>query len=183
MKKMIVLFLMGILFSCANHPTQEEVVAPGPLKPSQTATLSIEAKQVAAEQKADHVTEIKFNRGRADLTGANKKKLDQFFKNASAKGSIQEVKIMSWSDKNLPLDHKQKLSSEQIALAADRNQSIQDYFKNLNKDLKIKTYSMAQPASSFKEFIGASEARIKESLSTSPGRSQASKSIIMMTNE
>lgn len=184
MKNSILLLLVcNLVCSCANHPTQEEIVAPAPLKPTQTETLSIEAKQVAAEQKAEFVSELKFKPKQQKLSAMNKSLLDKMYQQAIQKGAIHEIKVISWSDLKLPPDHKRKLSAEQIALAEGRNQSIKAYFEEKNKDLKIKSYSMAQPTNAFKEFIGASEARIKKSLATTTGYSQASKSIVMIISE
>lgn len=183
----LVLFIVG----CSGKPTQEEVV--GTSQPhSSEQTVSIESKQIAVEQKADYVAELKFNRRQSFLTEKQKKLLSDQLKLAESQGKVQEIKVITWADQDYPSEQKKTLGKSQLELADRRNSAVQDFLKRYRQNVKIKTYSMAERANAFKEFIGSSEARIKKSLETagiaisdepSRNRSQASKSIVLFLAE
>ncbi len=180
-----------MLISCAAKPTAEEVAAPGKVK-APGETVSIETQQIATEQKAVSVGELKFKKNTTQLSRANKRMIDQLIREAGTKGEIEEVKVISWADVEFPSTQDKSLTPSQREIAENRNEAIQAYINQVNSDLKVKSYSMAERAGAFAEFVGSSDARIKKSLETAgipttdskvKQPSKASKSIVMVVLE
>lgn len=180
--------LFMVLVGCSSTPNEAEIIAPAPKK-SNTETVGIEATQVAAEQNAEFFTEINFSKKQKNLSKANQGKIRRLLSDATKKGEVDEIKVISWADKEYPSAETKKLSEDERQIADDRNGAIKSFIANLNKDIKVKAYSMAERASALKEFVGSSEARVKKSLEvagipTTEGAvkypSKASKSIVMI---
>ncbi len=162
-KIIIALVLTAALTSCSSHPTEAEVAAPSAVK-EKPPGASIEAQQVAAEQKADYVAEISFAKKQKVITLAARKAMGKILKEAAAKGQVEEVRVITWADSEYPSVNTKKLSKDQQQLALDRNKEIEKFLKAQNMDFKIKTFSMAERANALKDFIGSAESRIKKSL-------------------
>ncbi len=183
-----------LTFSCSSHPTVAEVVAPAPvpIKTAAKPVLSIETQQVAAEQKAEFVTELSFHQKQERLSAANKAMIQKLIVDAGKHGKVQEYRVITWADAEYPSLQAKKLPANERAIANRRNKAIQSYIEKQNSHVKVKTYSMAERANALKEFVGSSEARIKKSLESSgiPTTDnsvkyppKASKSIIMAVME
>lgn len=125
--------------------------------------ISIEAKQVAAEQNAAFVTEFSFPKGKSGLTPTAKTQLEEVVAKAKQAGKIQEVKVISWGDAEYPSVHTKKLSKAEINLVKNRNKSVENFVKH-HQDAAIKTYSMAERPNTFGEIFSSSDAKIKKSL-------------------
>lgn len=193
---------IGGLYSCSSHPTEAEIVAPTTRAATKSevsqkpvmrvAPTSIEVQQVAAEQKAELVTELNFKHHQQNLTADNKAKLQKFVMNALKKGKIKEIEVITWADSEYPSASKKKLSQHERDIAKERNRAIQSFIESQNSDVKVKTYSMAERPNPLKQFVGSSEARIKKSFeaagiptteSSSKSGARASKAIIMAVIE
>lgn len=185
---LLCLFLICNLLGCSSHPKESEVIAPARHKSTQP-TVGIEATQVAAEQNAEFVMEINFNKKEKELSKENKAKLHKFLGDASRKGELSQVKVISWADSEYPSVHTKRLSVEERKVANDRNNAIKSYIDEKKMNIDVGTYSMAERANALKEFVGTSEARVKKSLEIAgipttdtsvKFPSKASKSIIMI---
>ena len=180
-----------LLSACSSHPTEAEIAAPQQKKAAAPGA-SIEAQQVAAEQKADFVGEITFSKKKKSLSPNNQNIIQKLMKDANGRGKIQEIQVITWADAEYPSVNTKKLSNADQRLVKDRNAAIEKYLKTQKGDVKIKTYSMAERANALKDFIGSSESRIKKSLEVAgipttdtsvKFPSKASKSILLIMME
>ena len=183
--------LSFFLGACSSHPTEAEIAAPQQKKAAAPGA-SIEAQQVAAEQKADFVGEITFSKKQKTLSPANQSVIEKLLKDAHGRGKIQEVRVITWADSEYPSINTKKLSNPDQRLVKERNEAIESFLKSQTSDLKIKSYSMAERANSLKDFIGSAESRIKKSLEVAgipttdtsvKYPSKASKSILLIMME
>lgn len=175
------LLTSGIFIACTTKVTKSEV---NPTSP--------EAKQVATEEKASHVTEFSFPKGSATLNEAAKSDLRKVIYEAKKSGKIKELKVITWSDTAYPAAGTKKLSSADIDLVKKRNNAISDYVKNYSDGIDVDTYSMAERPGRLEELFNTSDARIKKSMqdagiattdSATKGSSNTSKSVIMVITE
>ena len=186
------------LFACAHgndkkgeaeHPKEAEL--PVAKKSAPDAGSSIEAKQVAAEEEATYVAEIKFPKTKSTLTANDKERLKKIFDQAAAKGQIEDIKSVAWADSEYPSVHTKKLPTAERLLADHRNQAIETYFKELNGKTasKFSAYNMAERPNAVAEMLGTPNARIKKSLevagipntdTSNKTPSKASKAIVMI---
>ena len=167
------LTLAMTLCACAHNAktpepqaTEREASAtanPTPPKPA-APTSSIEAKQLAAEQEASYVTELNFSKGKSQLNADAHTRLSKIVNQARAHGTIEDVKVISWADSEYPSVNTGKLSSNQRKLAESRNEEIKRFLKNLERDVKVTTYNMAERPGSVATMLGTSNAKIKKSL-------------------
>ncbi len=186
--KILTLFLVYALVGCSSSPKEAEIQLPAKHK-SITATVGIETSQVAAEQNADFVIELVFRKKDVELSKENQVRFRDFLSRAFKKGEVSEIKVISWADVEYPSSSQKKLPGDQQKISNDRNKSIKSFILGMKQETKVETFSMAERANSLKEFIGTSEARVKNSLelagiptTESPIKfpSKASKSIILI---
>ncbi len=192
LKGIFILFSCGALLACSAKPTESEIAAPAPPKKNEP-TISIESKQLAVEQNAKSVMEIKFNKNKTQLTEENKKNIKALLKEIAANPNAKKIAVVTWADAEYPSEDKKELSDGQKKIAEDRNQVIKSFIeKTLSKKLEIVAYNMAERPTAFNEFIKSPEARIKKSLEvagipTTETAAQfprkASKSIILAITE
>lgn len=160
MKKMIqVVAILGgalaLTVGCASKEEKAKAEAQSP--------ISMEAKQVAAEENAAFVTEFAFAKGKSRLTPAAQTQIQEIVAKAQKAGKIQEVKVISWGDAEYPSVHTKKLSKAEINLVKERNKSVEKYVKN-QQDASVKSYSMAERPGTFSEIFSSTDAKIKKSL-------------------
>lgn len=174
--KMLYLIAMTMMiYACSSKPPKKNPEAgKGPeaakVAPP-VATPSIEAKQLASEQETTLVTEFEFKKGSETLSPASKKRLEELSRSALKKGKIEVIKVITWADQEYPSPKKKTLSSDQVALANNRNTEIRNYLKKMypNQDVsgKIELISMAERPNFYNKLISSDAARIKRSLETS----------------
>lgn len=191
-KILFFLFAISLMSSCSSKPAktaQSKSSAPVPIE-----APSVAAKQLAHEEDTSYVTEFAFSKGSAQLSPLSKKKLSEMGKRAFAKGEVDSIKIISWSDKEYPAkDLNIKLSKEQQDLAAKRNQNIEKYLKKIlpNKKVSgdIQLVSMAERPGYLSQLMSTDDSRIKNSLVTAgipvsdnekKGNAKSSKSIVLI---
>jgi hypothetical protein len=154
--------------------------------------VSIEAKQLAAEEKAPYVVEFAFKKGSTDLTLDAKSSLNGVITKAQAAGKINEVKVVTWGDSEYPSVYTKKLSKSEVDLVQKRNNNIENFITDVTKGSSVKTISMAERPGAIGEFIGSNDAQIKKSLEQAgipttdtsvKTPSKASKSIVIITLE
>lgn len=179
------LSLSVLAVACASTPTEREVTGGA----TRATAPSIEAQQVAAEQEASHVAEITFAKNSSSLSETSKSKLAEMIRNARRAGEIEEIKLITWADSEYPSVHTKKLSQTDRKLVRDRNEGLEKHLKNLDREVDVRAYSMAERPGTLAELIGSSDARIKKSLETAgvpttdttvKVPSKASKSIVLV---
>lgn len=157
-------------------------------KTNETKTVSMESKQLASEQESNLVTEINFEKQDANVSGPARQDLKNLYMKAKKKGKIDEIKVITWGDQEYPSVHEKDLSEQQQKLVSKRNDAIEKYIAQLDKNAKVETYSMAERPGTLQEMFSSEDAEIKKSLETAgipntdtsvkvPGK--ASKSVVI----
>lgn len=174
--------VLAMSAGCSSTPLEVGNVAHGEPKP--TTVASIEAKQVAAEQEAPYVVEIEFRRGSSDASEAARAKVRSLYKSLAKPELLKSVKVISWADAEYPEKSVKRLTDKQKKLADRRGETIREILEAEKADLKFELYNMAVRPGKFGEFIGNSDARIKESLERAgTTTSKARKAIVMFVME
>lgn len=109
--------------------------------------------------------EIGFEKGMASLTDSDKESIKKTVEDAKAMGTIKEVKVVSWADREYPADGE-KASKESVKLAEARADSLKRYLKDL-KVSSVKTYNMASRPNALQETFHTSQAKVKDQLEKS----------------
>jgi hypothetical protein len=159
--KLTIISLMFV--ACSSKPKDVSNEARGEAPVSKTQA-SMEAKQLAAEQNSQYVTEISFKKGSTELTTASRRKLERLLNSVKDRRQIDEIKVVSWADKGYPTKEQKKLSKDQLQIAEERNQEIKSFLKTRNKNIPIEVHNMAERPSTISRMWGSSDARIKKSL-------------------
>lgn len=190
MKLLLILLLAA---ACASKDAKDPGSSAGvSKKPQESKTVSMEAKQLASEEETNLVTEISFAKEKSAISSAARNDLRALYNKARAKGEIDEVKVITWADQEYPSVHEKRLSEEQINLVKRRNNAISKYFNDLNTDIEVETYSMAERPSAINRMFSSEDADLKKSLETAgipntdttvkvPGK--ASKSVVIFIME
>lgn len=144
------------LASCASEEKKTEAAA--------KAGVSMEAKQLAAEEKAPYVAEFSFKKGSSALSPDAKNTLGGLITKAQSAGKINEIKVVTWGDSEYPSVHTKKLSKSEVDLVQKRNNNIENFIEDTSKGSTVKTISMAERPGAISEFIGANDAQVKKSL-------------------
>ena len=164
----LVMSVALLLTHCAHHEAAKtadsEPTAGAVKKTPMPAAPSIEAKQLAAENEASYVTELTFRKGKNQLSPDAHTQLSKVLDQARAHGKIQDVKVITWADAEYPSANTKALSVGQVKLATRRNDEIKRFLKNLDRDVSVTTYNMAERPGAVSELLGTSNAHIKKSL-------------------
>lgn len=191
-KGCLLLSVAVVLTHCAHQesaPITDTTPSASVKKNPAPAAPSIEAKQLAAENEASYVTELTFRKGKNQLSPDAHTQLSQVLDQARAHGQIQDVKVISWADSEYPSANSRALSAGQRKLATRRNDEIKRFLKNMDRDVNVTTYNMAERPGAVSELFSTSNAHIKKSLEVAgiPNTgtrvklpAKASKSIVMV---
>ncbi|OYZ21198.1 MAG: hypothetical protein B7Y39_09680 [Bdellovibrio sp. 28-41-41] len=190
MKKLATLLIL-MISACSNKPTAVDNISKGDAKPTNTA--SIEAKQIAAEEEAHAVTELKFKKGSSELSVDSKTKLKKLLSNISKERKVDEIKLITWSDEEYPSEDQDELLEGQQILVRQRNARIKNFIRDQRKvETDIEMVSMAERSGKLSELWGDADARMKKSLEAAgipntddkeKGTAKASRSIVMLILE
>lgn len=179
-----------LLSSCALKDPKEPKIAENSGK--ETEAVSLESKQLASEKQTPFVTEIQFQEAKSNVSDKARAELKKLYKEASRKGKISEVQIITWGDREYPSEKDKELSEQQKKLVDLRNKSLTQSLNKMSKDLDVNTFSMAERPGKMDEMFNSESASIKESLETAgipttdksakvPGK--ASKSVVIFIME
>jgi hypothetical protein len=188
-KIMKILLLALLVASCASKPAKDQGSNTTTVKKAQeTKAVSMESKQLASEEESNLVTEITFPKEKATISKQAQEEIRKLYKKASAKGKIEEIKVITWGDQEYPSVYEKKLSEKQINLVDKRNDAVEKYIGTLNENTEVETYSMAERPGTLNKLFSSEDAKIKKSLETAgipntdtsvkvPGK--ASKSVVI----
>jgi|JI10StandDraft_1071094.scaffolds.fasta_scaffold42663_2 outer membrane protein OmpA-like peptidoglycan-associated protein len=189
--KKIAVFLILMISACSNKPTAVDNVSKDEAKP--TSAASIEAKQLAAEEAAHAVTEIRFKKGSSELSVVSKGKLKKLLSTIGKEQKVDEIKLITWSDEEYPSEDEDELSEGQQILVRQRNARIKNFIRDQrNTETDIEMVSMAERSGKLSELWGDADARMKKSLEAAgipntddkeKGTPKASRSIVMLILE
>ncbi|HXH32638.1 MAG TPA: hypothetical protein VNJ01_17705 [Bacteriovoracaceae bacterium] len=196
MKFQIFMFVsVAVLSSCASKPAKDPgATAAGTTAgtATQSEATSMESKILASQEESNLVTEISFSKGVASISGAAKKELSALFTKAKSRGTVDDIKVITWGDREYPSKMDKELSEVQVNLVEKRNDAIKAYFEGIDKDADVEVFSMAMRPGMINKLMSGDDAKIKKSLEASgipntdsKGKtaSKASKSIVIFTLE
>lgn len=128
-----------ILLGCSSKEPKEKPIIyseeSAEVNTTNPKSPSIVAKQLAAEQGSQFVTELNFSKGTTKLNQDQREELTKLYKEASQKQDIETIQILSWPDS--------KKSNEQTGLADKRAKIVKKHLKGLAKDISFKEINMA----------------------------------------
>lgn len=198
MKYILVLAIAMFFGGCSTKAPKDPGKASPPKTPKivgsaeKASGTSFDARQLANEMESNHVTEIRFKKGSAELSSAAKNSLSTILTKAQKEGFTEKVKLITWADSEMPDEKKGELSQEQRELAKRRNDVLTRFIQGKNREIDIDPISMAERPSGLKSYIPNETARIQESLDEAgipekgdkkEGLGKASRSIVIFTRE
>ena len=189
--------LAALITACSTKPPEDPGKTSPPkspkiVGPADASGTSFDAKQLANEMESNHVTEIRFKKGSAELTPEARKSIATVMREAKKNHSMKKVKLITWADQEMPTEKKEELSSEQMELANRRNDTLTKFIQASERSVNIDPISMAERPQGLKELIPTETARIQESLDETgvpetgdekEGLGKASRSIIIFTRK
>lgn len=128
---------------------------------NQTETHSV-TRSAAEKSDVHNFVEIQFQNGSANLSDQAKASLVSVIDQARANGKIEEVLVLSWSDKEYPSESKNRLTTYQADLAERRNNAIEKYIETMSY-ADVDTYNMAKKPNVFSSIFNTSDTRLKNS--------------------
>jgi hypothetical protein len=136
-----------------------------------------------ANVKAADYTTVEFKRGHRSLGPLSKEYLAELVQTAHQNGrKISNIKILAWGDR--AYNEKKVASTNEIALANERANSIKKYLKdNLNTSESIDSYNMAKKPGLWSQLVKNDEFHTKEAFKNrapSSLESKASKAVVIM---
>lgn len=165
------LILLGLslaVISCSSKKPEKKPVLYPNKSPEVTTTnpnsTSVTAKQVAAEQGTNFVTEVSFVKGQTTISATDQRKIKFLYQKSHKRGEVEEVQLVTWADKEFPTKDEGKLARGQRKLVDKRNEAIEDYLNKIDDDLDVKKISMAERASFLERFTASEEAEVKKTL-------------------
>jgi hypothetical protein len=158
-----ILLFCTVLVSCAHEDKKDE---PKLGEPTQNAVVkgvpSIEAKQVAAEEQAAFVVEVKFAKNQHKLPAAAKLKIKKLVQQANSAGKLSRVQVAVWADQEYPSVHTKALSSDQVELVKRRGQEVSSVIEAVEKDADPEVHNMAERPGMWGELVSNAGARLKK---------------------
>ncbi len=146
------IMVMGII-GCSSSPQK--------VATNQSGNASV-TRSAAAKSDVHNFVEIQFESGSATLTDQAKTSLVSVIDQARADGKIEEVLVLSWSDKEYPAESKSRLTTYQADLADRRNKTIERYIETMSY-ADVDTYNMAKKPNLFSSVFNTSDTRMKNS--------------------
>lgn len=108
-------------------------------------------------------SEVKFNRGQATLPADRLNEISGIINRAKESGEIDEVKVISWSDGELPPKAASAPNSE-VKLAEQRADYLKKYIKSELDVSSVDTFNMAKRANKVQDFLNTPASKLKDHL-------------------
>lgn len=189
MKKYLTyLTIAGLSFGCASKSLGQKTSDMPSTDTAATSTTSKVESAVADSDERGMVTELSFNKGKAELSSRARTQLTAVLSKAAQAGKIDDVKVITWADQEYPSRNQTELSSDQRDLVDKRNQAIEDFIKEYRSGTDVDAYNMAERPNALERLLNTDDAKIKRKLEVagipttntqSPIRGKTSKSIVM----
>lgn len=135
---------------------------------SATTSAPVEKTRSPAIVGTEYTT-VFFNKGRASLDTLSKQHLKDLISNAhKTRKEINEIRILTWADKEYPDKVNGKASTSDIILASERAQKIRDYLELDLKEMEdIDSYNMAKRPNLMSKLLQNDEFKVKEAFESS----------------
>jgi hypothetical protein len=132
------------------------------------APTTVEKARTPAVVGTEYTT-VFFNKGRASLDSLSKQHLKDLISNAhKTRKEIDEIRILTWADKEYPDKVNGKASTSDIILASERAQKIRDYLEQDLKEMEdIDSYNMAKRPNLMSKLLQNDEYKVKEAFESS----------------
>jgi len=121
------------------------------------------ANVAAQAAKGKSYVEIEFPISSAILTDSSKDSLRALVSQIPDQGSVDKVLVLSWADEEYPSKNLKKLSTGQINLANERNQSVQVYIKSL-RNISVERFNLAERPNVLAKLFSTNDQRLKSAL-------------------
>ena len=165
MKNYLAIMLFLMISACALLPDKSKTPeAPATVgQPQARPQAGIEAKQLAAEQEADALAEIVFERGKSVLSLNEAARLKSVEERLSKSPYSGRIVIAAWADQSAPGAERKSLDQAAVQLAKARGDVLQKRFLKMGaRDIEF--HNMAERPTGLAKFLSAEDARIKKSL-------------------
>lgn len=124
------------------------------------ALISGDTKQFADRMGAANLTEVSFDQKGSALTDGEKKELANLVQDARQKGTIKEIKVLVWADREYP-QNKESVAKSDVKLADARIKEIKKYMKDSLNVSDATFYNMAERPNKVEELFKTSDAKVK----------------------
>lgn len=158
----IVLAAVGVTLGCAHEVKNEPKLKDPSAAAVANGVPSIEAKQVAAEEQAAFVAEIKFAKNHHRLDQASRIRVKKLIDQAKKDGRITRTQIVVWADQEYPSVHTKALSSDQVKLVQRRSDELTTIVKSFDKNIEPEVHNMAERPGMWGELVSNAGARLKK---------------------
>lgn len=134
-----------------------------------SAEQKTQTKVDAPEVMGSLYTTVVFDKGKSNLSAINKESLQKLAETAHKnKKRIDEIRILSWADKEYPDKVKGINKEKDINLASERAERIKDYLENDLKETEdIDWYNMARRPNLLSKILRDDEFEVKEAFESS----------------
>lgn len=135
-------------------------------------TLALSSLAFAKEEinKENHMgmvneeltTEIGYEKGSPFLDASDRKAIDALMVKAKGKGKIEDVKVLSWADREYPTEGN-KAEKQERDLAGNRAKRIRQYLKDVHKIGDVDAYNMAERPNALEKLFSTADYEVKTS--------------------
>ncbi|MBX3016913.1 MAG: hypothetical protein KF767_03410 [Bdellovibrionaceae bacterium] len=189
-----VVVTLFITAGCASAKTTAQQPS-GKMRPTDAELAASNAvnNQAALAAEASFFTEVQFKTGSSELTEASRRAIQNVLTESAKVGKIDDVKILAWSDEELPSAQRKTLPQAARNLADQRGDAIANYIDTLSFKMDdVDTYNMAKRSNFLQRWAKTEDARFKTAMlkaglpTVTDDRqypSKASKAVILVTLE
>lgn len=117
----------------------------------------------AADLNRDVVLTVEFKPGQDGLSKTAKNQIQRALADARKMGTIKNVEVAVWSDKEYPAIGK-SLPKDQVKLAAKRAKNLQLLIDKTEPSSDVNTFNMAKQPNSFQRWVNSRDAEVKSKL-------------------
>lgn len=112
---------------------------------------------------ATHVAPVYFRQGDQALTREEKRALQAFITSARAKGTLEDVKVLAWADREYPITGKAALPV-QVEMARIRSENIKKFLTGSLEVPSVQVYNMAEKPTPSDEILKTSDYKVKHAM-------------------
>ncbi len=107
-------------------------------------------------------TEVSYEKGSPFLDASDRKTIDELIAKAKQKGKIDDVKVLTWADREYPTEGY-KADKQERDLANNRSKRIKQYLKDVHKIGDVDSYNMAERPNALEKLFSTGDYEVKTS--------------------
>lgn len=140
---------------------------------------------------ASNAEEVSFDEGTANLSAATQDNLRQFVKEAKQNGTIRQIKVVAWADREYPVKGTEAPKAD-VQLANARLKAVKTFLEKEEHVKDVKGYNMAERPNGLEQWLKSSQASVKDTMENTGAaprtneetglfgqKAQASKAVLM----